>query len=354
MLGKGNNIAVSRRGLKLGSISHIDNQSRGIEAADSKGQALSAEAVTVREPRRIHFDLADFRLFANIAEHASFTRGAERSCLSLPAASGRIKNLEQQLGLQLLERSPKNVSLTEAGKVYLRHAKDILSRLEILSADLQEFGTGVKGCLRIFANTTSISEFLPPVLQGFLYEHPEVQVSLREHTSEEIVRSVRDGLADIGVIAGEVVTHDVETVIFSTSDLVVIAPKGYFQEDVSSLSFDDVLSYDFVGLLDGSASQKFFQMRAFNLQLPFPVRVQVASWDSVCRMVAAGAGISIVPSMVVDRLQFWDKIDARDLAEDWAAREYRLCAKKFNELPRFAKEFAVSMVERYGSQPTCF
>jgi len=72
-----------------------------------------------------HFDITDFRLFINIAETSSLTRGAERSFLSVPATSNRIKNLEDNLGMRLLERSPQGVTLTNAGKTYLQHARVI-------------------------------------------------------------------------------------------------------------------------------------------------------------------------------------------------------------------------------------
>lgn len=87
----------------------------------------------------MHFDITDFRLFINIAETSSLTRGAERSFLSVPATSNRIKNLEDNLGMRLLERSPQGVTLTNAGKTYLQHARIILSQLEMLTGDLQQY-----------------------------------------------------------------------------------------------------------------------------------------------------------------------------------------------------------------------
>ena len=111
-----------------------------------------------------HFDFADLRLFIHIAQENSLTRGAERVHMSLPAASTRIKNLEEALGAKLLYRASNGVTLTPPGQVLLQHALDVQRQMEHLCSDLQEYAQGVKGHVRLFANTTAITEFLPGVL----------------------------------------------------------------------------------------------------------------------------------------------------------------------------------------------
>lgn len=109
----------------------------------------------------MYFDIADFKLFVRIAETGSLTRAAEKAYLSVPAASHRLKNLEESLNLKLVIRSAQGTTLSEAGKVYLRHARNVLAQLELLTSDLQELGASVKGQVRVLANATAITEFLP-------------------------------------------------------------------------------------------------------------------------------------------------------------------------------------------------
>jgi DNA-binding transcriptional LysR family regulator len=113
----------------------------------------------------MHFDLVDLRLMTHIAEANSMTRGAELSCISLPAASTRIKNLEDSIGTKLLYRTSQGVTLTPPGQAFVTHARMVLSQIEHLRGDMQEYVRGIKGHLRVYANTTSLSEFLPPVLR---------------------------------------------------------------------------------------------------------------------------------------------------------------------------------------------
>ncbi|WP_395701175.1 LysR family transcriptional regulator, partial [Aquabacterium sp.] len=155
----------------------------------------------------MHFDLVDMRLMVHIAEANSLTRGAEASHISLPAASTRIKNLEESIGTKLLYRTSQGVTLTPPGQAFVLHARAVLGQIEHLRGDLQEYAKGVKGHLRVFANTTALGEFLPPVLRSYLLAHPDVNIDLRERLSNDIIRAVTDGQTNIGIVAGLVRTE---------------------------------------------------------------------------------------------------------------------------------------------------
>ena len=152
----------------------------------------------------MHFDLADLRLFIHIAESPSLTQGARRAHLSPATASARIKALESQLDSRLLYRDSRGVELTPAGHTLLQHARLIMRQVDYLKSEFTEYGTDSAGHIRIFANTTAVTEFLPEVLAGFLAERPGVTVDLQERLSRDIVRGVLDGSTDIGIIAGPV------------------------------------------------------------------------------------------------------------------------------------------------------
>ena len=128
----------------------------------------------------MHFDLVDLRLIFRVAEFSSLTRGAESSHISLAAASTRIKNLGKSLSTKLLYRSSQGVALTQPGQIFVQHALLVLGQIENMRGDMQEYYKGIKGHLRIFANTTSLCEFLPPVLGRYLQSHPDININLRE------------------------------------------------------------------------------------------------------------------------------------------------------------------------------
>src|SRR3569833_3180826 len=120
------------------------------------------------------FDLTDLRLFIRIAELKSLTRAAERMHMSLAAASSRVKELEARFGVRLPYRENKGVQLSPAGETLLAHAQQFMQQVERLKSDMQQYNTGIKGHIRIFANTTAVTEFMPEVLAAYLAGHPQV------------------------------------------------------------------------------------------------------------------------------------------------------------------------------------
>jgi hypothetical protein len=115
----------------------------------------------------VHFDLVDLRLMVRVAEANNLTKGAEASHISLPAASTRIKNLEESIGAKLLNRHSQGVTLTPPGQAFVHRARLVLGQIEHLRGDLQEYASGIKGHLRVYANTTALGEFLPEVLKRY-------------------------------------------------------------------------------------------------------------------------------------------------------------------------------------------
>src|SRR5690554_6716329 len=116
----------------------------------------------------MEFDLTDLRLFVLTADEGNMTRAALRQHLSLAAASARIKSLEAQAGLSLFYREARGMRLTPPGEAFPYHARGVLRQADQLRADLQEYGGGLRGHLRVFANTTAVTDFLPEILPGFL------------------------------------------------------------------------------------------------------------------------------------------------------------------------------------------
>ena len=192
----------------------------------------------------MNFDLVDVWLFANIAETNSLTHGAERSHLSLPSVSIRIKNLEDKLGAKLLYRGSHGVTLTPAGQTFLHHGRMVLRQLENLKGDLQEYAHGVKGHLRISASTTPMTEFLHDVLRKYLAEHPDVSVDLRERLSHDIVGAVSDGTADIGVVADSVATGELEVLHYRRYRLVLATALTHPLAKCKTIAFENTLQHE--------------------------------------------------------------------------------------------------------------
>ncbi|AEB59439.1 transcriptional regulator [Ectopseudomonas mendocina] len=281
----------------------------------------------------MHFDLPDLRLFIHIAESPSLTQGARKAFLSPAAASARIKALESQLGSRLLYRDSRGVELTPAGQRLLQHARLIMRQVDYLKSEFTEYGTDAAGHIRIFANTTAVTEFLPEVLAGFLAERPGVTVDLQERLSRDIVRGVLDGAADLGIIAGPVQAPGLQVLHFSTDRLVLAVPLGHALAQRQSVSFNDTLAYQHIGLHEGSTLLSFLREQVEKLGGSLALRIQVSSFEAICRMIEGGVGIGIIPESAARRHSRTMQLVILQLDEAWAVRERSMLVRELDALP---------------------
>ena len=285
-----------------------------------------------------HFDLVDLRLFVKVAEEGSLTKGAQKSFLSLAAASLRIKNLEQALGTQLLRRAQRGVTLTPSGELLLSRAHAVLNEIAHLQEDMQPFSEGVRGHIRLYANATAISELLPGVLAKFFISHPHVTVDLNEQLSLDIVQAVREGLADIGVISALVRADGLESFPYKKDRLVLAVAWDHPLALCAEIQFAQALEYEFIGLASNNATHSFLKQEVSLLPGVMRQRIQVGSFDAMSRMIEANVGIGVMPEMVAQRHASSMRLKTVQLLDEWAMRELRICVRKRDELPVFAKE----------------
>jgi DNA-binding transcriptional LysR family regulator len=284
------------------------------------------------------FDLTDLRLFIFVAELKSLTRAAERMHISLAAASNRMKELESRFGMRLLYRESKGVMLSPAGETLLGHAQQFMQQVERLKSDMQEYNNGIKGHIRIFANTTAVTEFMPQVLGAFLATHPQVNVALEERLNHDIIRGVQEGTADIGVAAGPVQGQGLEIINFSTDRLVLATALDHPLAKAGSVSFAQTLEYPHIGLHEGSTLQHFLNRVVSDSGEHLNLRIQVRGFDAMCRMVEANVGIGILPQSAGLRHSQTMQLALVELSDPWAVRERSVIVQKLEGLPVYARE----------------
>ncbi|MBR9651578.1 LysR substrate-binding domain-containing protein [Thalassovita aquimarina] len=291
----------------------------------------------------MHIQLQDLQLFVQVAEAGNLTRGAQRAFLSPPAASARIRALEDQLGAQVLYRSNKGISLTQAGETLLQHARLILRQVDFLKDDFagDEFG----GHVRIFANTTAVTEFLPEFLAGFMAEHPHLTVDLQERLTHDILRSIQDGTADLGIFSGEVDAGDLEVIRFSTDRLVLATPQDHPLADCRELRFADTLEHEHIGLHEGSTLLAFLRGLMEKNGYERALRIQVRSFEAMCRLVEAGVGIGVVPESAARRHARTMQLSLLRLSDSWATRDRCVAVRSRSALPRSARALVDALVQ---------
>lgn len=301
----------------------------------------------------MHFDLTDLRLFVAAAELGSLTRAAERQHLSLAAASARIKALEAQAGLALLAREARGVRLLPPGEAFLHHARLVLHQAGQLGAELKEYGGGLRGHLRVFANTTAVSDFLPEILPGFLARHPRINIDLQEKPNAQIPHGVLDGRADIGIVAGLVDTLGLESIHFSTDRLVLVTSRKHRFARRRRIAFAETLDEDAVGMQPGSTLQAFLAQITESLGKSQKLRIQLGSFDAMCRMIGSGVGIGVVPESAARRNLESMKLALIELSDPWCVRERYLLVRDRAALPTYAQALVDTLCAHYAAQVAC-
>jgi len=277
-------------------------------------------------------DFVSLRLFCAVAQSGSITKGAQRCHLALSAASRRLTDLEAAAGTPLLERSAQGVVLTPAGHVALQHAMRLFQGFEQFSREMKDYSRGVKGHVRLWANMSALTEFLPSTLANFLDHHPDIRIEVEEQLSGDIVRAVVDGLADIGVFAETVPTHGLEVAPFQSDELVVVCAKKHALARLRRVDFSACLKHDFVGLNRGSSLLDLTSRAAEEIGAEMRLRVQVRSFDAMCHMIAANLGIGVVP-LGACRAQVRDLgLRVVRLNDDWSTRRLLLAWAAGTEL----------------------
>jgi DNA-binding transcriptional LysR family regulator len=254
--------------------------------------------------------------------------------------------MEQQLGAPLLVRARQGVTPTQAGRTLLAHARTMLGQAERLKEDLGAYAGGAAGQVRVLSNTNALTEFLPEALSAFLAAHPNVNVDLEERLSDEIVGLIAEGVGDIGIVAGTVDPGRLTTYPFRSDRFVLVVARNHPLASRSSIGFADVLDQDFVGLDRASALQRFLAGKASGVGRPLRLRVQLRSFDAVCRMVECNVGVGVVPATTARRAAKSMAVQAVDLTDAWALRDLTICVRDFAALPSYARQLVEHMRAR--------
>lgn len=271
-------------------------------------------------------DLDSLALFVRAAEMRNLTRAAEASLITVPAASRRLSLLEHQFKAQLFERHSRGLDLTLAGERLLRLAREVIASVHHMRAEMGNYASGRQSVLRLNGNTSAMAQFLPADIAAFQSGHEEVRIVLEESWSQDAVRRVRSGEVDLGVIVEGCDVSDLWCRPYRHDRLAaVVRTDDALSGD--TVPFTDLLDRDLVGLEGSSTLTHLLEAQAAQLLRPMALRVQVRSFEVVCRAVQAQLGIGILPLNAA--LSFAHAMDLRvlPLTDDWALRRMLLVVR---------------------------
>lgn len=291
-------------------------------------------------------DLVSLSLFTLVVRTGSISKGAELAHLAVGAASKRISDLEAAVDAELFDRHSRGVTLTAAGEALHRHAQRILYDIDKLSAELSDHAKGVTGVVRLWANTSAITQFMPADLASFAVLHPGIRIQLNEADSHEVVLAVLEGRADLGVFADRTPALGLQTLPYRKDRLVLVVPPGHPLARRRRIAFAEAAAYDFVSLSPATSLAQRLTLASGQIGVPLRIRIHVRSFDAMCQMVAAGLGIAVLPAAAVQLLVKALGLRELELTDGWVDRELLLGARDLAALPRPAR----SLLDHFEDQ----
>ena len=277
-------------------------------------------------------DPVSLRLFVAVMEENTIAGAAAREHIAPSAASRRLSELEAALRVELFTRSNKGVEPSAAAFALLHLARGVLNDMDGIATQMRDYTTGTRGHVRVVANISAITQFLPGELQRFLAQHPQVDVRLQEQISTAIAHSVAENAADIGILNDGVYGEKVTLLPYRTDELVLVVPTGHTLARRKTVRLTDALAFDFVGMHPGSAINNQLTRAAAETQLPLKLRIQVTGYDALCLMVAAGLGVGVMPRGSAALYSGSLAVRTVTLAEPWAQRRLVLCVRSYESL----------------------
>jgi DNA-binding transcriptional LysR family regulator len=253
---------------------------------------------SARARGKISMDLRQMRQFVAVAEELNFRRAAQRLHISQPPLTAAVQRLEEELGVELLERDRRHVSLTPAGMVFLREARRMISAAQLAAEITQRAAAGMVGSLRIGFFPSAAVGILPPLLQAFRKGYPDVKLVLNAETSARQASDLQSGAIDLAIVVPPLARVDtVKVQPHGQEDIILAVPRLHALAGESSVALKALAGEDFVSYQSHEAPAFEGIVVAACQQSGFlPHVVQAASnMMAVLACVSSGAGVALVP-----------------------------------------------------------
>ncbi|MDB5796868.1 MAG: Regulatory protein LysR:LysR, substrate-binding [Paucimonas sp.] len=281
----------------------------------------------------MRLDLYSLKLFVAVVDKGSISGASESEHIACSAVSKRITELEKSVGVPLFRRVPRGVEPTVAGRSLAARARAILHNADHLVDEIREFSEGSRGHIRLAANLSAITQFLPAELRAFRQSHPRIDVELEEKISSAVIKAVQENAADLGICSADSgLAHGLERYPYRDDSLVLLVPEFHPLAKRKSVFFAEALQYEVVGMHKGSSINALLMKAAAEARAPLQIRFFATAFDSMVAMVKGGLGIGVLPLGVMNRLYRMDGLQTVRLGDAWAQRQLSICLPSKGDL----------------------
>ena len=284
-------------------------------------------------------EIRQLRYLVALADEQHFTRAAAREHIAQPALSQQIRRLEREVGLALVERTTRRVTITEAGKTLVARARRILSEVDAANGEMQALAGVRAGHVMVGTMHTMGPVDVSLALAMFHERHPGVELTVREQSSEELAEMLRDDVLDLAFLS---VTERIETqglVLHQlvSEELVAVLPSDHPLAGRRRLRMAELAGEQFVSYREGARLRELLTFAARRAGFEPQIKLESNESERIRRLVARGMGVAILPQSDADRSA--DHIAVATLIEPSLRRDITLASREGKRLSPAASEF---------------
>ena len=247
----------------------------------------------------MHITLRHLKIFEAVARCGSISRAATEMHLTQPAVSMQMKQLEEQIGLPLLEQLGKRMFLTEAGQELRGHARDIAARMVALNVAMDEFRGLERGLLRLAVVSTA-NYFLPRLIADFNRRHPGVRVSLQVANRQFVLSALADNTTDLAITGQPPDSLEVVAQHFMDNPLVVIAAPGHPLAALEAVSLKRMAEETLVVRESGSGTRAAMERHFAQHRVAYRPGCEFGTNEALKQAVRAGLGLGVVSLQTIE------------------------------------------------------
>lgn len=249
-------------------------------------------------------DFRQLETFVEVANLKSFSRAAEKLYITQPTVTNHIQNLERELGTLLINRSGKNISLTEAGSLLYEYAINILNSCEMAKFDLAVYKGRIQGHINIYSSSVPRKYILPNIIVSFLEKYPDVTFTISDEDSKNVINSIIDGDTDFGIVGAKYLNNNLDYIELMEDKLLVITPNNsqFNRSNFSSLDIKDIKNQKVLLREEGSGTRRLLEDKLNEIDMDiddFEIIAYVEDTETIKQLVHLGAGISFLSERTV-------------------------------------------------------
>ncbi|MBX9776886.1 MAG: LysR family transcriptional regulator [Xanthobacteraceae bacterium] len=299
----------------------------------------------------INLPLRQVATFVCLADTQSFRRAAERLRLSQPAVSAHIRQLERQVGVALVHRTTRHVSLTNEGKAFAARARRALDELQIASQDLRELAAVHRGRVVVACIVPMMATVVPTVIKRVAKLHPGLEIEIRDVLSAHLDALITSGEADFGIGPRPSGTQVTFTRL-DRDDFVAAVPQDHPLAGREAISLKELAAYPIITTTRNTNARTVLERALHELHQSVQPAFELVHHLSVGKMVEAGLGVTLLPRSAVGSLSS-ARIVAVELKSPRISRELGLITRREYQFSPAAQAFVTVLKQYFAKSGAC-